>query len=247
MRDFDNYTSRDWIKNYGTSLRNPGIAFDFGAIYQIDEQITVSASLNNLGFISWKKDLNGITLKDKYHFKGLEYDTSNDNDNFFNDLFKNLADSIAHGVSYRVQHDKFKTTLAPVLHAGASYYLNNAVSVGFLSRSVFWKNGVRQSFNTSLCLQPYSFVAMNVGVTWQVKGNVYLGGGFMFLLGPLQFYLLTDYAPVHYSTIRIDDGEKYPVPERQKSLTVRTGLNLIFGRHGNTNKPMLDKGKSSWN
>jgi hypothetical protein len=250
FRDFDDYESRDWV-NYGMSFNNPGIAFDLGAEYQLDERIMLSASLNNLGFISWKSDLNSVSFDGKYTFDGVYSDVSEeygkDEQDFLNDLWNEL-EAI---VDYRVKHDKFSTPLAPVLHVGASYSLSKSLSAGFLSRTVFWKNAVRQSFNLSAYLQPYSFVSVNAGLTYQVKGNVYLGGGLMFQLGPLplQVYILTDYLPVFYSTSRTGtDGDvEFPVSERQKSFTVRAGLNLTFGRHGYTNRPMLDKGKSSWN
>ena len=240
------YKTKDWINNYGTALNNPGIAFDFGAVYQLDERFAISASLNNLGFISWKQDLNGITFNDTYSFKGVEFDVSKDET--FKDLFKSLLDSIADIMDYKVQHDRFKTALAPVFHTGATYQLSKSISVGLLSRSVFWRKGIRQSFNASFNLQPYSFFALNANATYQVKGNVYLGGGFtLFPLLPLQIYVLVDYAPVHYSTLRFNDVEKFSVSERQKSVTVRAGLNIIFGKHGNKNKPMLDNVRSSWN
>ena len=246
-KSFKDYTGSDFVTDYITFFDNPGIAFDLGATYQIDERLTVSASLNNLGFISWKKDLNSMSFNGSYSFDGIKYDVSDDKD--IEEYFEDLLDELDDAVGYRVQHKKFKTPLTPVFHAGASYSLSKSVSAGFLSRTVFWENGVRQSFNLSLYLQPYSFVAFNAGVTYQVKGNVYLGGGLMFHLQPLplQFYILTDYAPVYYSTLRVNEYEKIPIPEHQKSLTLRVGLNLIFGRHGYTNKPMLDKGKSSWN
>ena len=246
FRDFDDYEVNDWVNSYATGFNNPGIAFDLGATYQYNERLTLSASLNNLGFIAWNKDLNSIAFNGKYTFEGLYYDISDDND----DPFGTLIDSIANAMNYNVRHDKFKTPLAPVLHVAASYRLTPAVSVGLMSRTVFWNKGVRQSFNTTLSLQPYSFVSMNVGATWQVKSNVFFGGGFTFLLGPLplQFYLLVDNAPVYYSTLKINDNEPIPyIPERLKTLTMRTGLNLIFGRHGYVNKPMLNKGNSSWN
>ena len=253
FKEFGDYGGSDWINFVIGS--NPGIAMDLGAVYKIDERFTVSASLNNLGFISWKRDLNSLSSNDTYKFNGVNYDASKDEK--IKDMFKNLADSILHDIDYEVQNDKFRTPLAPVLYAGVTYDLNKSISAGFLSRTVFWQKGVRQSFNLSLNLQPYSFVSFNLGATYQVKGNLYLGGGFMFhFLRVFQFYFLADYIPVYYSTLTINDETLggdipyfggVPIPERQKSVTVRTGINLIFGRHGYTNKPMLDKGKSSWN
>jgi hypothetical protein len=196
-----------------------------------------------------------MILSHKYAFSGLEYDTSKDDK--FKDVMSNLGDSVLAAMDYKIQHDKFKTALAPVFHAGATYSLSKSVSAGFLSRSVFWKNAVRQSFNASVNLQPYSFVAFNAGATWQVKGGVFLGSGLTFFIGPLQIYVLADCIPIRYSNLTIDDerleysykNKKHPIPipERFKTETVRVGVNLVFGKHGYVNKPMLDKGKSSWN
>jgi len=247
IRDFDGTKPKDWVENTSIGFYNPGIAIDLGAAYQINERLNVSASLNNLGFISWNNDLNGITFDGKYTFNGVYYDASKDDK--IKDLFKNLGDSIADAMNYVVQHDKFKTMLPPVLHAGATYSLSKSMSIGLLSRSVFWQKDFRQSFNASFNLQPYSFFSLNAGATWQVKSNVYLGGGLIFQLRPLplQIHILADYVPIYYSTYTIDGDKFSGVPERQKTITARVGLNLIFGRHGYVNKPMLDKGTSSWN
>jgi len=251
FRDFSDYTAGELINHYILGFNNPGIALDLGAAYKITERITVSASLNNLGFISWNTNndlnsLNSIPFEGKYLFNGIKYDVTSDEN--FKDVLKSLGDSIVDAMNYSVKDDKFKTMLTPVLYAGASYNLTQSVSVGLLSRTAFWKNSVRQSFNASVYLQPYSFVAMNLGATYQIKGNVSFGGGFTIFGGPLQFYLLVDNVPVYYSTISINDGDKIPyIPERLKTITLRAGLNLVFGKHGYINRPMLDKGKSSWN
>ena len=241
----DEYQFNDWLQDYGLAFHNPGIAFDLGASYRIDDRLTASISLNNLGLIYWKEDLNSISFDGKYKTNGLYYDLSKDDD--IEDLLINLGDSIANAVKYKVKNDKFKTALPPVLHAGASYQLNESLSAGFLSRTVFWKNCVRQSFNLSAYFQPYSFIALNAGVTWQVKSNVFLGGGLTFFVGPLQIYVLADHAPVTYSRLTIDDKKIPYLPGRLKTVTVRTGVNLVFGKHGYVNRPMLDKRKSSWN
>jgi hypothetical protein len=244
----DDLETNDYISKY-LSLKNPGIAIDLGASYKFDERFEVSAALNNLGFIHWGQDLNSLTFDGNYSFKGIEYNVADDD---ADDALTSLGDSLKNSIDYHTTHNKFNTPLAPMLYIGGTYHLNKAVSVGLLSRSTFWKNGFRQNFNLSLYLQPYSFVAFNIGINQQIKGNTYLGAGFSLNLGPFQFYLLSDYIPIRYSTIRIHNGDELGneisfVPERQKSVIVRTGFNILFGQHGYQNKPMLDKGTSSWN
>jgi len=240
FKNFEDNKSMDWI-NYGADFTNPGVAFDIGAAYQITKRFTVSAALNNLGFVSWKEDVKWLSSN-----ISVSYDEESDVE--LDEWLAYLKDELNNSFKFREQQDKFTTTLSPVLHAGASYQLFESLSVGLLSRTVFWKNHARQSFNLSGYFQPYSFFALNAGATLQVKGNFYMGGGLTFLLGPLQIYVLADYIPIKYYSLITDDGDKIPyIPEHPKTFTVRTGLNLIFGRHGFANKPMLDRRKNSWN
>ncbi|MDR0713397.1 MAG: DUF5723 family protein [Bacteroidales bacterium] len=234
----DDLEAGDYVKKYAL-FANPGFAIDLGASYKFTDRLSVSAALDNLGFISWKQDLNGAAVQGQYAFNGINYNTAEDD---FDEMMENLADSLENSVSFGVHHKKFKTTLTPSLYLGASYRLTPAISVSLLSRSMFWKKAFRQNFNLSLNLQPYSFVSFNIGVNTQIKGNTYFGTGFSLFLGPLQFYLLSDYLPVRYSTLTLDNNDKIPfVPERQKEVTFRTGLNLVFGKHGYVNRPMLER------
>jgi hypothetical protein len=234
--------SSDYVSNYGTSLSNPGLAVDLGATYKYSEWFTFSAALNNLGFISWKDDANGLSVGGRYTFNGIEYSTGDDSD----DAFDQFSDTLKNILNYDTNHERFTTSLPPVLYLGAACNLTQSISVGLLSRSTFWRKGYRQNFSLSLNLQPYTFVALNLGVNQQIKGNTYFSGGFSLFLGPLQFYLLTDYAPVRYSTATIDGNEMPFVPERQKEVILRTGLNLVFGRKGYVSRPSLSKLKNDW-
>ena len=274
----DNFDVRYVIDNYLLGFSNPGLALDFGAVYQLNDRLNLSAAINNLGLITWRKDddLHGRKFNTNFSFEGLEFNLAEDDfDIDINKIIDELFDFEDEDLDDNEK--KFTTAMTPNVYLGGQYYLTKATSVGFVSRTAFWNRAVRQSFNLSLYMQPYSFVGFNVGTTYQVKGNAYLGGGFMFLLGPLQIYLLADYIPLTYTPFAImekvkdDEGnnvlnadgsvkkekkvlgegfpyfDAYPIPERQKSFTYRVGVNLIFGKHGYVNKPMLDKSKSSWN
>ena len=254
--DFNNADVMDLVDKYLLGFNNIGVAFDLGAVYQINRRLSVSAALNNIGLSSWNEDMNGVKFNGRYTFDGFEFNTGADESlkDQSNKLGDEFGDNILDSLKFDTFRGKFITSPPPVLFAGASYNLTPALSLGLLSRTTFWKNGVRQSFNLSANLQPYSFVALTTGATWQVKGNVYLGGGLTFFVGPLQIYTLVDNVPAYYSTLTLNDkrvefNENFPlpIPERLKTLTLRLGVNLVFGKHGYINKPMLNKGTSSWN
>lgn len=235
--DSKDLEDKDIIK-YGTSFSNPGLATDLGAVYKLNGRWTFSAALNNLGFINWRKDLNNLSFKGNYVFDGVSVDATN-KDNL-DDAFDDILDSLKTVINYKTDHKPFSSGLTPSFYLGASYHLNHAISLGFLSRSIFQKQSFRQDLSLSANLQPYSFVAFNINLSQRINGSTFAGLGMTFLLGPLQFYVLTDHLPLRYSNVEID-GDKFPVNVRQKDITIMTGLNFVFGRHGYRDKPMISR------
>ena len=238
----DDITTRDLeaedFKNYGTSFSNPGLAADLGAVYKIDDRWTFSAALNNLGYIKWNKDLNNLTFNGTYNFDGISINASNRDS--LDDAFDEILDSIKNVVNFNTTHDKFSSGLTPSFYIGTSYHINSSISLRLLSRSTFQKKNFRQDFSISANLQPYSFMALNLNVSQRIKGSTFAGLGLTFLMGPLQFYILTDHLPLRYSEVNFD-GDKIPMSKKLKDVTLMTGLNLVFGRHGYRDKPMINR------
>jgi hypothetical protein len=226
----------DWT-DYASSFKNPGIALDLGAVYKFTDKLHFSAAINNLGYIRWKDDLNSLSFNGTYRFEGLEVDGSNKDD--LDEALEAIGDSLKTVIEYGVGKEKFSMPLIPGVYLGAQYYLNNAVSVGFLSRSLIQKHNFRQDFNLSANIQPYSFVALNVNYSYRINGGNGIGSAVSFLLGPMQLYLMADYIPTRYANV-IMDGDEFTMFPYQKELSVKLGLNLIFGRHGLRNRPSLD-------
>jgi len=222
---------------YFTSLQNGGIAADFGAVYDHDEDWTFSASFINLGYVRFKNDLNHLSVKGSYDFDGISVDGTDEEQ--IDQAFDNVVDSMETVIEYGVGHEKFSVPLTPTLNMGASYQLTPAVSFGLLAQSRFQKHNFSQAFNVSANVQPYSFVALNLNYSNRIQGGSGLGSAVSLLLGPLQMFVAADYLPMRYADVSFDDGAPVSVPYTQKDLTLRFGLNLIFGRHGFRNEPML--------
>ncbi|MGQ1889487.1 DUF5723 family protein [Thermophagus sp. OGC60D27] len=231
--------SDDEMADYLSSLSNTGIAFDFGAEYQLNNSWTFSVALNDLGYVKFKDDLNSLSFKGTYSFDGINAEGTDGDE--IEQAFEDIGDSIKTIIDYDVTHEKFNIPLTSSLYVGASYQWTPAVSFGLLSGSVFQKNGFRQDFCLSANLQPYSFMALNFNYSKRIKGENGLGMTTAFLFGPLQFFLAANYIPLHYADVYFDEEEDaIPMAYRQKDLNISFGLNLIFGRHGNRDKPLLD-------
>lgn len=229
----------DDLTDYLTSFKNMGVALDFGAVYELNERWSFSAALVNLGYIKWKNDLNTLSFSGDYSFDGLDVDGADDDLDAGLDL---LEEDFKTLIDYKVTHDKFSTSLSPEFYAGALYEVTPSFTMGVLSRSIFQKNNYRQDFNISANVQPYSFVSVNLNYSLRPGGGNGLGTALSLLMGPLQLYMAADYLPTQLATVYMD-GDEFTMFPNARNATVKVGLNLIFGRHGNRDKPMLARGQ----
>lgn len=55
----------------GAGLGGFGMAVDLGGVYKINDDWTVSASLLDLGFISWSNDMQAVNISDRFEFSGF--------------------------------------------------------------------------------------------------------------------------------------------------------------------------------
>ena len=231
--------SDDEETDYFTSLSNSGIAFDFGAEYQINNSWTFSVALNDLGFVKFKEDLNSLSFNGTYSFDGITVEGTDDDE--IEQAFEDIGDSIKTIIDYDLSHENFNIPLTSSLYVGAAYQWTPAVSFGLLSGSTFQKNGFRQDFCLSANIQPYSFMALNLNYNKRIKGGNGMGMSTAFLFGPLQLFMAASYIPLRYAEVSFDDDvDSFPMAYRQKDLNFSFGLNLIFGRNGYRDKPMLD-------
>lgn len=118
-----------------------GLAFDFGATYEVIEDLEVSLSVLDLGFIKWNKLAKG-TAESDYTFDGFnEITFDEDNPNYENNnidaQIENLTDDLKE--AFLLYSDEVTTsmskTLAATLNIGASYKMPfyKGLSFGFLS------------------------------------------------------------------------------------------------------------------
>lgn len=233
----EEFETEDLIKDYGFSFSNPGIAIDLGGVYELNQAWTFSASVNNLGFISWKEDLNSVKINGSHNLTGIDgkYEDLDD----IGGLFEDLADTIKNTLPAEIGTESFRTNLSPVAYVGAMYNVNHYLGIGALSRSYFQKNNFRQDFRFSANVNLYRAFSTTVNYNVAIKGSNDLGFGFALRGGPFQFYLMLDHIPVSYNPI--EDGDStYPAPLKFDTATLTCGINLLIGANGFKDKPMVD-------
>ncbi len=120
----DGATFDDVEKVPSNIFKNKGFGLDLGAKYKINDAMEVSASVVDLGFISWKSNsinVHSSSPNTRVEFAGAQtqYDNmGNDLDDYFNDL----ADSLKNSFDLQTTKNGGYTTAIPTkIYAGYSW------------------------------------------------------------------------------------------------------------------------------
>jgi hypothetical protein len=194
-------------------LKNPGFAVDLGFRYVPVENLSVSASLIDLGFIRWRNYAYNFLQDLDYSFKGLEFKIEDEYD-----PGEELWDSLKNDLKVKVSQDPYTTMMTGRVYLGVAYDLAERVRFGGVFRTRIYDYKLYNQFTVSANVRPLSF--FSASVSYSVYGNSYmnLGLGLSMRLGPFNMYFITDQAPSAYFW-----------PEEFASLNFRLGLNIAWG------------------
>jgi hypothetical protein len=205
---------------YMLNRGNPGFALDLGLIYHYDEQITLSASVLDLGFLRWRTDLYNIHATGDYALESIELDEEAFSPDILIDVLNDMLDSL----DYSISQDPWTLMLPTQIFLAASYQYNDQLSFGLVNRNVIYRSKLHSSFTLSAqadlaerFMATLSWSYLNNSLKNVGAGVAYVGKGF-------QFHLVTDnllgfFAPVY--------TDFYPFNTR--TINLRTGFNLMLG------------------
>ncbi len=121
----------------GAGLGGFGVAFDFGAVYQINEDWAVSLGLANLGFIKWENNIVAESSGEAFEFKGFhDVSVSEDAGDDFDAQIDDYGDQLMDFAHLQDKGDggKHKSGQPVTLNIGGEYALPvyNKLSFGIL-------------------------------------------------------------------------------------------------------------------
>lgn len=212
--------------------KNSGFAIDLGATWELLPELTLSASIIDLGFINWKDQVTNLTSQGSYSFTGLDISDVLSDEQDFEELAEVYLDSLVNALDFEDSYNAYKTGLPTKLYIGANYKLAEQLSLGLLSRTIYMDKSLRQALTLSANAYLGNFFSLSASYTMANRSYDHLGFGLAFRGGPLQFYLLSDHIPVSLNKIVADGGDtEVPVPASLKTLNLRFGFNLMFGNN----------------
>jgi hypothetical protein len=228
--------------NAFASIENRGLGLDLGATYKLmNDKVMVSASLTDLGYVRWKRDVTNLTTKGQFIFDGLDMTDIVGGDEDFADAGDELLDSLKNSFELTQTYDPYTTWLPPGLTLGGSYSLNKSISFGVLSYTRFIGKQVRESLTLSANLNLSNLLSLSLGYSLQNHRADNFGAGLAFRAGIFQFYFISDRIPVSWDKLKLDESSSVVVPSNWNTFNLRLGMNLTFGNKVSKkdDKPMI--------
>jgi len=224
----------DGILDFAFNMGNVGFAVDLGAVYNIGDYFTLSASVVDLGYINWKQDVYNFVSKGTYSFEGIdaspEFDVNDNSD--FGDVAEAMLDTIGDIFKPLSQEEAYITMLPTKIYLGGTFNVSEKLNLGLLSRSQIYKGKIQQALTISANTNLGNALITTVSYTMSNNSYNNLGVGLSFRGGPFQFYFISDHIPVTFNKLRFEDNgdvTSFPFPTDLNRINIRFGLNFVFG------------------
>ena len=198
-------------------LSNTGFGIDLGANYKVNQNLTVSASIRDLGYIKWKDFTSGIEFNSvNYAFTGIDVLDFFDADAEM--AIEQELDSIEALYDPQETTPSYSSALNTKLYLGADYSLGKMHKVGAVFYTDFFKGRLDPAFTLSYNLKLGRTLNTMIGASYRDNTFGDIGAGFSLKLLGLQFYAATQNL----------FGFFYPA--RHPKADIRVGVNLVFGK-----------------
>lgn len=214
--------------NFLSGRKNPGLGLDIGAEYDLTERIFLSASVTDLGFIRWKKDLTNLKADNQFKFSGVNMTDFFTGDKSLDEIGSDIVDSLANKFVLSNTRQPFTTYLPFGVSLAGSYNINKKISVGLVSYSRVSGKRIREALTLSANLNITSVFSASIGYTAENYRYDNLGAGIAFRAGVTQFYLISDRIPLVWNKI-YNDNHTIFLPANWNTINLRLGMNLVFG------------------
>ena len=221
---------------------NNGFALDLGATYKLFDKLTLAASIDDLGFIRFKKNTAKIRMHKDFVYNGAEFKQDDKRDeNGVRESgeldFKKYEDEFEQTFT-ALDDNKFVQGLHTKIYLGASWEPIKIIGFGVLSKSTFAHKKLWQEFSLSANFHPIRLFSIN-GIYSMMDGSWHaLGLGANLNLGFLNIFAACDNIPVHYGKSTKDD---IIFPDKLTSTRFNVGLGFIFGSKEHKDKKKAKK------
>jgi len=206
-----------------------GAGIDLGAAYKLMENLTLSASVLDLGFISWNNNLKGATRNNEAFvfdgFNDIAVDPEVGDPNDVDTQFDNIKDDLEDMTRFYDEGKVNRTTmLATTINVGAEYNfpLYDKLSVGVLSTTRVNKPYTWTQAMVATNIRPLRWLDASVNYSYSTFGPNW---GWMLSLHPKGFTFFVG------SDRMITNVTPQYLPTSNMNANICLGFNVTFGKH----------------
>lgn len=222
--------SSDYIS---TITGNFGLGLDLGIHFKPIEDLTISASILDLGYIRWKNFTYNLTQDTRFVFDPEVIFERNDSGEVVakfwgeTDLGEAILDSLESSfIDNNSETETAYTTFLPAkIYLGVKYDIIDEISVSLLSRSEFYKGRIREQLSLSANFYPIPLVSASLNYTIMNRTFNNFGIGLALKAGPFNWYIISDNIPLVYAR---EVSSNIILPYKARSVNFRVGFNLVF-------------------
>lgn len=211
-----------------STFENPGFGLDFGIVYNHDDKWSFSASVLDIGFISWRENVRINKSNGTFAYSGIDVNDFIDEGAFD---FERYEDSLESLYFVEEQAERYSSGLTTDLIVSWMYELNERSDIGAMARFEFF-DGVRPAL--AIYADREFFDLMNIGLTYAYKNTRFDNLGLSLSGGPkwATFFMITDNL---FTVFRMRKG---------RNVNLRCGININLykkpndsGESGKTEEP----------
>lgn len=199
---------------------NNGVALDLGMTYELSKDYAISASLLDVGFISWKEDIENWFVNDTtFSYEGVNLDG-------LNDIRQTVEDTLFSKFETDKNEQAYSAWLPTRAYASWIYRWSDETDIYTTIGSRFIQQQFKNLYGLGISHRFGRALRASVNVTKLPQQFFNMGAALAATGGPVRLYIAADHM-VNFS-----------VPDAQ-ALDVRLGINFVFqGRGG---RPQQDK------
>lgn len=214
--------------------KNRGVAIDLGGTYRFSDELSVGASIIDLGFIHWKtnpQQFSTTMTNDEFIFRGFDLDRLFIDGKINSNIMKEIADTIKEQFNFSdSNYGSYNTWLFPKFCADASYIYKNNNKFGAYLRNDIANRMLIPSLTISY--QRKFGRVLQLGASYGITKGHYakLGLGMSLKLGPLHGFITTENILSYTNVASL------------KNMYIHFGTNIVIGKYRDA---LLDDNKSS--
>jgi hypothetical protein len=212
------------LKSAILSGKNKGFAIDLGVIYSASDQLTLAASLLDVGFISWSQNLNtfsatGSAVYQGYSLSQLKQILQGQ------DISEMAKDTLLNAFQFSHSAGKYMTILPAKAIVGADYVINDYFNASGVLKLQIMDGAISQTLTGTINAKPAEWANLSMSLSYMNRSLLNIGWAFSVAYRNLLLYCATEKLPLNYASI--NGGAMIPYSSR--SFNVRFGLNIVFG------------------